>query len=109
MNEKSPRLERNPDKGPLVPLRGKTHWRDADVGRGSSDATASHDLEAWLKLVKFASASSPSASPVGRRMPDLNGSMIRRWRLVKRSAVERKRDLKFSGHSLRPLSGSALI
>ena len=44
-----------PDKGVLVTLRGKTGWREVEVGRGSSDATCPVvALETWLKLGRIA-------------------------------------------------------
>jgi len=43
------------DKGMLLRLRGKTGWREVEVGRGSSDATCPVvALEAWLKLARIA-------------------------------------------------------
>ena len=39
------------DKGVLVTLRGKTGWREVEIGRGSSDATCPVvALQTWLKL-----------------------------------------------------------
>ena len=43
------------DKGVLVTLRGKTGWREVEVGRGSSDATCPVvALQTWLKLARIA-------------------------------------------------------
>ena len=44
-----------PDKGVLVTLRGKTGWREVEIGRGSSDATCPVvALETWLKFGRIA-------------------------------------------------------
>ncbi|MGB3538455.1 MAG: integrase, partial [Mesorhizobium sp.] len=44
-----------PGKGLLVTLRGKTGWREVEIGRGSSDATCPVvALETWLKFAKIA-------------------------------------------------------
>ncbi len=41
--------------GVLITLRGKTGWREVEVGRGSSDATCPVvTLETWLKLARIA-------------------------------------------------------
>lgn len=99
------------DKGILVTLRGKTGWREVEIGRGSSDATCPVDsLEAWLKFARIAHG------PLFRRVTGqgkavgadrLNDQEVAR--LVKRAAFpagvrgnlsERERALKFSGHSL---------
>src|SRR6204780_1953160 len=43
------------DKGILVTLRGKTGWREVEIGRGSSDLTCPVvALEAWLKFARIA-------------------------------------------------------
>lgn len=43
------------DKGMLLRLRGKTGWREIEVGRGSSDMTCPVvALETWLKLTRIA-------------------------------------------------------
>ncbi|TGV64660.1 integrase, partial [Mesorhizobium sp. M00.F.Ca.ET.149.01.1.1] len=43
------------EKGLLITLRGKTGWREVEVGRGSSDATCPVvTLETWLKLGRIA-------------------------------------------------------
>jgi integrase len=104
------------DKGllvtPLVTLRGKTGWREVEIGRGSSDATCPVvALETWISVARFA------RGPLFRRItgqgkavgPDrLNDQEIAR--LVKKTALaagirgdlpEIERGLKFSGHPLR--------
>lgn len=109
------------DKGMLVFLRGKTGWREIEVGRGSSDATCPvAALQTWLKLARIAHG------PLFRRVrgkgkevgPDrLSDKQVAR--LVKRAAVaagvrpdltEFERVEKFSGHSLRAgLASSAEV
>lgn len=109
------------DKGMLVTLRGKTGWREVEVGRGSSDATCPVvAVETWIKFAKLAKG------PLFRRVtgkgkdvgPDrLNDKEIAR--LVKSAALaagvrgdlsEGERAAKFSGHSLRAgLASSAEV
>lgn len=109
------------DKGMLVSLRGKTGWREVEVGRGSSDATCPvAALQTWLKLARIAHG------PLFRRVTGqgkavgaerLNDQEVAR--LVKRTALaagvrgdlsEGDRAEKFSGHSLRAgLASSAEV
>jgi integrase len=100
------------DKGMLVRLRGKTGWREVEVGRGSSDGTCPVvALETWLRLARIAHG------PLFRRVTcqgkavganRLNDQEVAR--LVKRTALaagvrgdlpEGEREQKFEGHSLR--------
>lgn len=109
------------DKGALLTLRGKTGWREVEIGRGSSDATCPvAALEAWIKFARLAKG------PLFRRVtgkgkdvgPDrLNDQEVAR--LVKKTALaagvrgdlsETERGQKFAGHSLRAgLASSAEI
>ncbi|HCL66692.1 MAG TPA: integrase [Rhizobium sp.] len=109
------------DKGLLVTLRGKTGWREVEIGRGSSDGTCPvAAVEIWIKFAKLAKG------PLFRRVtgqgkdvgPErLNDQEVAR--LVKKTAVaagirgdlpEIERGLKFSGHSLRAgLASSAEV
>ncbi|WLS00845.1 tyrosine-type recombinase/integrase [Shinella sumterensis] len=109
------------DKGALVTLRGKTGWREVEIGRGSSDATCRvAALENWIKFAKIAKG------PLFRRVtgqgknvgPDrLNDQEVAR--LVKKTALaagvrgdlsEAERGKKFAGHSLRAgLASSAEV
>ncbi|WLS00838.1 tyrosine-type recombinase/integrase [Shinella sumterensis] len=109
------------DKGALLTLRGKTGWREVEIGRGSSDATCPvAALEAWIKFARLAKG------PLFRRVtgrgkdvgPDrLNDQEVAR--LVKKTALaagirgdlpEIERGLKFAGHSLRAgLASSAEV
>lgn len=109
------------DKGMLVTLRGKTGWREVEIGRGSADATCPiAAVEIWITFAKLAHG------PLFRRVtgqgklvgPDrLNDKEVAR--LVKRTALsagirgdlsEIERALKFAGHSLRAgLASSAEV
>jgi len=109
------------DKGMLVTLRGKTGWREVEIGRGSSDATCPVvALETWLKFAHIAHG------PLFRRVTGqgkkvgaerLNDQEVAR--LVKRTALaaglrgdltEGERAQKFAGHSLRAgLASSAEV
>jgi integrase len=109
------------DKGMLVTLRGKTGWREVEIGRGSSDSTCPiAAVETWVKFAKLAHG------PLFRRVTGqgksigaerLNDKEIAR--LVKRTAKaagirgdlsEVERTFKFSGHSLRAgLASSAEV
>jgi integrase len=110
-----------PGKGLLVTLRGKTGWREVEVGRGSSDATCPVvALETWLKFARI------GHGPLFRRVigrgkavsaDRLNDQEIAR--LVKRTALaagvrgdlpEGERGMMFAGHSLRSgLASSAEV
>ena len=109
------------DKGLVVTLRGKTGWREVEIGRGSSDATCPvAALQTWLKLARI------GHGPLFRRVtgqgkdvgPErLNDREVAR--LVKRTALaagvrgdltEGEREEKFAGHSLRAgLASSAEV
>ncbi|MBZ9764790.1 site-specific integrase [Mesorhizobium sp. CA8] len=110
-----------PGKGLLVTLRGKTGWREVEVGRGSTDATCPVvALGTWLKLARVAHG------PLFRRVTGqgktvgadrLNDQEVAR--LVKRTALaagvrgdlpEGQRENLFAGHSLRSgLASSAEV
>jgi integrase len=114
-------IEFFPGKGLLVTLRGKTGWREVEIGRGSSDATCPIvALETWLKYARIAHG------PLFRRVTGkgkkvgserLNDQEVAR--LVKRTALaagvrgdlsEGERAQKFAGHSLRAgLASSAEV
>lgn len=99
-------------KGLLVTLRGKTGWREVEIGRGSSDTTCPIvALETWMKFARL------QHGPLFRRVTGqgkavgadrLNDQEVAR--LVKRMALAAgvRRDLSegervrlFAGHSLR--------
>jgi len=107
--------------GLLLTLRGKTGWREVEIGRGSSEATCPvAALETWLKFARIVRGPifrkvRPDGKNVG---PDaLTDKHVAR--LVKAAAVaagvrgdlpEAERRLKFSGHSLRAgLASSAEV
>lgn len=109
------------DKGMLVTLRGKTGWREVEVGRGSSDATCPVlALQTWLRFARIAHG------PLFRRITGqgkavganrLNAQEVAR--LVKRTVLaagvrgnlpEDERGMMFAGHSLRAgLASSAEV
>ncbi|MCR5860387.1 MULTISPECIES: site-specific integrase [Phyllobacteriaceae] len=109
------------DKGMLVTLRGKTGWREVEIGRGSADATCPVvALQTWLKLGRIAHG------PLFRRVTGqgkavgadrLNDQEVAR--LVKRTVLaagvrgdlpEGARGQLFAGHSLRAgLASSAEV
>ncbi len=109
------------DEGMLLVLRGKTGWREVEIGRGSSDATCPVvAVETWIKFAKL------GHGPLFRRVTGqgkavgadrLNDKEVAR--LVKRAAMaagvrgdlsEIERGFKFSGHSLRAgLASSAEV
>lgn len=110
-----------PDKGVLVTLRGKTGWREVEVGRGSSDQSCPVvALETWIKFGRI------TRGPLFRRIFKDNKTVdVERLsdkhvaRLVKQTALaagvrsdlpEGERELLFAGHSLRAgLASSAEI
>ncbi|MCO5144882.1 MAG: site-specific integrase [Aquamicrobium sp.] len=109
------------DKGALVTLRGKTGWREVEIGRGSSDMTCPVvALETWLHFARL------GHGPLFRRVTGqgrkvgaerLNAQEVAR--LVKRAALaagvrgdvaEGRRAGLFAGHSLRAgLASSAEV
>jgi integrase len=100
------------DQGLLIRVRGKTGWREVEIGRGSSELTCPVvALETWLKFARIADG--PLFRRIARggkkagpgRLADKHVA-----RLVKRTALaagvrgdlsEAERERKFSGHSLR--------
>ena len=111
-------IEIFPD-GLLLTLRGKTGWREVEIGRGSSDATCPVvALETWMKFARI------ERGPIFRRVVGKSvgaDALTDRHvaRLVKRTALaagvrgdltEGERERKFSGHSLRAgLASSAEV
>lgn len=114
-------IEVFPGKGILVTLRGKTGWREIEIGRGSADSTCPVvALDTWLNLARIVHG------PLFRRVTGqgkrvgaerLNDQEVSR--LVKRSALaagvrvnltEGERAKLFAGHSLRAgLASSAEV
>ncbi len=108
------------DNGVLITLRGKTGWREVEIGRGSADRSCPVEaLRTWMRLARIAHG------PLFRRIRGqktvedsrLNDRHIAR--LVKRTAFdaglrpdlpEKEREGLFSGHSLRAgLASSAEV
>ncbi|MBN9336136.1 tyrosine-type recombinase/integrase [Devosia sp.] len=109
------------EKGMVLNIRGKTGWREVEIGRGSSDATCPVvAVETWLKLARLAHG------PLFRRVigqgkavggDRLNDKQVAR--LVKTAALaagvrgdlsEDARGALFAGHSLRAgLASSAEV
>lgn len=109
------------DKGMVLNIRGKTGWREVEIGRGSTDATCPVvAVETWLKLARIAHG------PLFRRVTGqgkgvgadrLNDKQVAR--LVKTAALaagvrgdlsEDARGGLFAGHSLRAgLASSAEV
>ena len=100
------------DKGLILTLRGKTGWREVEIGRGSSDATCPvHALEQYLHYAKidfgplFQRVSRDDRKATGDRLSDKHVA-----RLIKKTVLAAgiRADLPvaerlklFSGHSLR--------
>lgn len=109
------------DKGLLINLRGKTGWREVEIGRGSSDATCPViAVETWIKFAKLAKG--PLFRRVNGKGKDVGPERLNDQevaRLVKKAALaagvrgdlsEDERAGKFSGHSLRAgLASSAEV
>lgn len=52
------------DKGAPVTLRGKTGWREVEIGRGSSEASCPvAAIESWIRFAKIAGRLCSAASP----------------------------------------------
>jgi len=109
------------DKGMLLTLRGKTGWREVEVGCGSSDATCPVvAMQTWLKFARiihgplFRRVTGQGKSVGSERLNDQEVA-----RLVKRTALaagvrgdlpEGQRGKLFAGHSLRSgLASSAEV
>ncbi|MGC5844204.1 integrase [Mesorhizobium abyssinicae] len=105
-------IEFFPDQGVLVTLRGKTGWREVEVGRGASDQTCPvAALDTWIRFARvtkgplFRRIFKNNRSVDGGRLSDKHVA-----RLVKRTALsagvrsdlpEGERAGLFSGQSLR--------
>jgi integrase len=108
-------------EGALLTIRGKTGWRDVEVGRGSRPDTCPVALlETWLRLGRISHG--PLFRPIARKNGGVSGERLTDKhvvRLVKTCALaaglrgdlgEGERRLAFGGHSLRAgLASSAQI
>lgn len=106
------------EKGILVTLRGKTGWREVEIGRGSSEATCPViALETWVNFAKLAKG--PLFRRVTNRGKSVGSDRLHDQevaRLVKKTALaagvrgelsDAERAQKFAGHSLRAGLASA--
>jgi integrase len=107
--------------GALLTIRGKTGWRDVEIGRGSRPETCPVALlETWLRLGRISHG--PLFRPIARKNGGVSGERLTDKhvvRLVKTCALaaglrgdlaEGERRLAFGGHSLRAgLASSAQI
>jgi integrase len=107
--------------GALLTIRGKTGWRDVEIGRGSrADTCPVALLETWLRLGRISHG--PLFRPIARKNGGVSGERLTDKhvvRLVKTCALaaglrgdlsEGERRLAFGGHSLRAgLASSAQI
>jgi integrase len=108
-------------EGALLTIRGKTGWRDVEIGRGSRPDTCPVALlETWLRLGRISHGS--VFRPLARKNGGVSGERLTDKhvvRLVKSSALaaglrgdlsEGERRRAFGGHSLRAgLASSAQI
>jgi integrase len=108
-------------EGALLTIRGKTGWRDVEIGRGSrADTCPVALLETWLRLGRIGHG--PLFRPIARKNGGVSGARLTDKhvvRLVKTCALaaglrgdlaEGERRLAFGGHSLRAgLASSAQI
>ena len=108
-------------EGALLTIRGKTGWRDVEIGRGSRPDTCPVALlETWLRLGRISHG--PLFRPIARKNGGVSGERLTDKhvvRLVKTCALaaglrgdlaEGERRLAFGGHSLRAgLASSAQI
>jgi integrase len=108
-------------EGALLTIRGKTGWRDVEIGRGSRPDTCPVALlETWLRLGRISHG--PLFRPISRKNGGVSGARLTDKhvvRLVKTCALaaglrgdlsEGERRLAFGGHSLRAgLASSAQI
>jgi integrase len=108
-------------EGVLLTIRGKTGWRDVEIGRGSrADTCPVSLLETWLRLGRISHG--PLFRPIARKNGGVSGERLTDKhvvRLVKTCALaaglrgnlsEGERRLAFGGHSLRAgLASSAQI
>jgi integrase len=108
-------------EGALLTIRGKTGWRDVEIGRGSRPDTCPVALlETWLRLGRISHG--PLFRAIARKNGGVSGARLTDKhvvRLVKTCALaaglrgdlaEGERRLAFGGHSLRAgLASSAQI
>ena len=117
----APAGSKSSPKGALLTIRGKTGWRDVEIGRGSRPDTCPVALlETWLRLGRISHG--PLFRAIARKNGGVSGERLTDKhvvRLVKTCALaaglrgelsEGERRLAFGGHSLRAgLASSAQI
>ena len=97
--------------GIVIQVRGKTGWREVEVGRGSSEATCPvAALKTWLDFARISHGPLFRSIAAGKKVGSDRLTDRHVARLVKRTALaagiradltEAEREEKFSGHSLR--------
>lgn len=109
------------DEGVVIWIRGKTGWRDVEVGRGSTHSTCPiHALQQWLHYSKiihgpiFRAVTRDHSSVKSERLTDKHvARLIKKCILdagIRTDLLETERLKLFSGHSLRAgLASSAEV
>jgi integrase len=109
------------DEGAVIWIRGKTGWRDVEIGRGSTHSTCPiHALEQWIHYSKiahgpiFRAVTRDHSSVKSERLNDKHISrLIKKCILdagIRTDLPETERLRLFSGHSLRAgLASSAEV
>ncbi|MEM1149009.1 MAG: tyrosine-type recombinase/integrase [Pseudomonadota bacterium] len=114
-------LDGNDGGGVLLTLRGKTGWREVEIGRGSSERTCPvHALERWLHFARiefgpvFVRTSRDGQRALDARLSDKHVARLIKATVLKSGIradlPEAERVRLFSGHSLRAgLASSAEV
>ena len=100
------------DAGLILAFRGKTGWREVEIGRGSSDATCPvHALEQWLHYSRidfgplFQRVTRDDRKATGDRLSDKHVARLIKKTVrdagIRSDLPEKERLALFSGHSLR--------
>ena len=109
------------DNGALITLRGKTGWREVEIGRGASDQTCPvHALTQWLYYAKidfgplFVAVSRNGLKATEDRLSDKHVARLIKWTVreagIRPDLPEAERIKLYSGHSLRAgLASSAEV
>ena len=109
------------DGGALIALRGKTGWREVEIGRGSSDQTCPvHALEQWLHFARiefgpiFVAVSRDGLKATPDRLSDKHVARLIKQCVrdagIRPDLPEVDRIRLYSGHSLRAgLASSAEV
>ena len=109
------------DGGALLTLRGKTGWREVEIGRGSSDQTCPvHALSQWLHYARidfgpiFVAVSRSGLKATNERLSDKHVARLIKQAVrdagIRPDLPEAERIRLYSGHSLRAgLASSAEV